>query len=148
MRFRLRTLLLAVVIVAALCLGLRNAYQTIRRVTSFNASQFVASMCIEHMKANGDSWPCDWEELRDDYATCLVRSGRDWDFDDLQHRVEINFAADPHHPPSTSPASPQPDFRFLRSRYGQPSHGPNQSPDASIQTYLQSASSQKGEGAE
>ncbi|WP_145348763.1 hypothetical protein [Rosistilla ulvae] len=140
--------MLAVVSVAAICLGLRNVYQTIRRVTSFNASQFVASMCIEHMKANGDTWPSNWEALRDDYAICLGRSGRDLDFDDLQHFVEIDFAADPHHPPSTSPASLQPEFRFLRSRYGQPSHGPNQSPDASIQTYLQSVSMHRGEGEE
>ena len=52
-------------------------------------------MCIEHMEANDGEWPQNWDDLRDDYQTCVDRSGVSWTFDELAACVEIDWDANP-----------------------------------------------------
>ncbi|PHR95215.1 MAG: hypothetical protein COA78_30630 [Blastopirellula sp.] len=95
MQFRLRTLFLAVMIVAGIALGVKNAMQNIEDTQSTFAARLVANMCVSHMEANHQQWPANWEDLRDDFEPCLARSGESWEFDDLENRVEVNWNADP-----------------------------------------------------
>ncbi|WP_442511261.1 hypothetical protein SH528x_002931 [Novipirellula sp. SH528] len=69
--------------------------QNIEAVQSTYAARLVTQMCVAHMKANGDAWPKDWEDIRDDFAPCLARSGQTWTFAELNDRVGVDWHFNP-----------------------------------------------------
>ena len=40
-----------------------------KAITTSYQQEWVASMCVEHMKANNNQWPRSWDDVRDDYQT-------------------------------------------------------------------------------
>ena len=96
MRLRLRTLFLviaAISVIAAVAYYVNSVNQAMR---NSYAVWWAADMVVEHMEANNSQWPQNWEDLRDDYQTCVRRSGQPWQFDELQHRVKIDWDVNPH----------------------------------------------------
>ena len=63
---------------------LRNSY----------AVWWVADMVTVHLAANHGSWPHSWDDLRDDYETCVKHSGRPWTFEELSRRVIVDWNVD------------------------------------------------------
>jgi hypothetical protein len=58
---------------------------------------WVADMVVEHMDANDNKWPKGWDDLLDDYRTCVANTGaQPWEFEELKKRVEIDWNANPH----------------------------------------------------
>ena len=83
------------VLVVALGVGGWAIHRSMDGVRDAYAVWWVANMVVEHLKANGDAWPKNWEDLRDDYQTCVKRSGQPWSFEELRSRVAVDWQADP-----------------------------------------------------
>ena len=98
-RYNLRHLMFAVALVAvatwSIMRGIARARHNIDSAQSTYAARLVARMCVEHMKTNGNEWPRNWEELRDDFGPCLARSGQTWTFADLSRRVGVDWNVNP-----------------------------------------------------
>jgi len=109
--------------------GIRGSY----------AVWWVADMCIEHMKANDGDWPQSWDDLRDDYQTCVARSGQPWTFDELSSRVEVDWDASPIEllPMAGDSAV---DLRVIWLRNGSDVHWSGREPNTMILDYLKSRS--------
>lgn len=96
MRFRIRTLLILIVAAALVAYLVSSLLRTREAIHDAYAVWWVADMVVEHLKANEDQWPSSWDDLLDDYQTCVTRAGaQPWRFEDLKQRVEIDWNADP-----------------------------------------------------
>lgn len=99
---------------------------------------WVADMVVEHMEANSGEWPANWSDLRDDYETCVSRSGRPWRFEELRSRVEVDWSADPQSLLADSAGSDTASFRVIWLRDGTESHWAHAEPNQIILEYLRS----------
>ena len=101
LQFNLKSLMLAVSLAAVLVwtvlMVIARTRHNFEVTRSAYAAQAVAYMCIEHMRANDNSWPKNWDELDDDFAVGIASSGQQWtwEFPDLQHRVDVDWLVDP-----------------------------------------------------
>lgn len=98
---------------------------------------WVADMCIEHMAANDGQWPRSWDDLRDDYQTCVARSGPSWTFADLSSRVEVDWDANPIDMLPVDDDS-NVELRVIWLRNGSDSHWTGHEPNEKILDYLRS----------
>lgn len=117
----------------AVCLGGMGflAYQYVDGViTDAYAQWWVASMIVEHMERNNDSWPHSWDELEESYEICAGRSGKVWAFDDIRSRVHVDFAADP------LKLAKAPGFQVISLRNGKRTHWERREPNEIIWRYL------------
>lgn len=89
--------MIAVVAVAVLALSVVKTVGIMRRGPSTAAAEQVASMCVEFMKANGDRWPRNWDDLRDQQKAWSRRSPDSPDLAELERRVAVDWNADPFH---------------------------------------------------
>jgi len=103
---------------------------------------WVADMCVEHMTKNNGDWPRNWDDLRDDYQTCVARSGHPWSFDELSGRVEIDWDADPHLLASLADGSGIRDFRVIWLRNGSEAHWEGYEPNQIVLDYIRSHAAQ------
>jgi len=98
MRYRLKHMLLVVVVVAlaawSIQIGVRRTRRNIELARSSYAGRLAAEMCVEHMKTNGQQWPKSWDDLADEFGPCLARSGQSWSFAELKQRVGIDWNTD------------------------------------------------------
>ena len=108
--------------------GIRNSY----------AVGWVANMVVEHMKANENQWPSDWDDLQDDYQTCVDRSGQPWSFDELSSRTQIDWEAVPADLLAQSSGHPAAQFRVITLTDGTDSHWQSREPNRIILDYLRS----------
>ena len=108
--------------------GIRNSY----------AVWWVADMVVEHMKANDDLWPKNWDDLRDDYQTCTERSGQPWSFDELSSRTQIDWQAVPTDLLTQSDGHQGAQFRVITLTDGTNSHWQSSEPNQIILEYLRS----------
>jgi hypothetical protein len=135
MRFRLRTLILIVAVlsvVLAIVYYANNVNQTIR---NSYAVWWVGDMVVEHMRANDGQWPQNWDDLRDDYQTCVKRSGQPWQFDELKRRVKIKWDANPNDL-LVDQSDGVPNFRVIWLSDGTDSHWSHQEPNQIVLDYL------------
>ena len=96
MRFRIRTLLIVVAIAALFAFAVSGLMQINNTIRNAYAGWWVGDMVVEHLRANNDEWPKNWDDLTDDYQTCIANAGaQPWDFDELRNRVKIDWNADP-----------------------------------------------------
>ena len=117
MQFRLGTLLIFVAIAAVLSYGAYTLYETRETIHNAYAVWWVGDMVVEHMAANDGQWPDSWEELRDDYQTCVNRSGQPWQFAELRDRVTIDWDVVPGDLVEQQ-TNAIPDFRVIWLRDG------------------------------
>jgi hypothetical protein len=140
LRFRLRTLFIITTVIAAILgiavwpfvramNGVRNAY----------AVWWAADMVVEHLKANDGAWPQDWDDLQDDYQTCVKRSGQPWSFDELQSRVVVDWHADPKQLASLANSNTVPPFRVIWLADGTDNYWESNEPNQIIADYLKSS---------
>ncbi|WP_339744395.1 hypothetical protein [uncultured Rubinisphaera sp.] len=122
--------------VIAIITGLIIAYQANQTIRNAYAVWWVADMVIEHLKANEDRWPADWDDLRDDYETCIRRSGKPWTFEELRSRVVIDFEADVSELKEKSKNSEQPEFRVIWLSDGSATHWSHQEPNTKLLQYF------------
>ncbi len=87
--------MIVVVIAALISLGLSYANRVAQSISGSYAVWWVADMVVEHLDANDGEWPKNWNALRDDYQTCVKRSGRPWEFEQLRTRVAVDWDANP-----------------------------------------------------
>lgn len=106
----------------------RNAY----------AQWWVADMVTLHLDANDQRWPGSWDDLRDDYAACVRRSGEPWTFDELRDRVVVDWNVDTQSLSLASSSTGQPPIRVIWLRDGSSSHWKQHEPNTIIGEYLQS----------
>jgi hypothetical protein len=109
---------------------LRNSY----------AQWWVADMVVLHLEANDQKWPKSWDELRDDYETCVRRSGPAWSYEELTSGVMIDWDADPLSLKSAVQQAGRPPFRVLWLSDGSSSHWESREPNQIIWEYLQTRS--------
>lgn len=62
------------------------------RMANAYAGTWASSMVIEYSKANPGKIPTSWDDLRTAFDTLTVRSGRPFGFDDIKHRINIDWA--------------------------------------------------------
>lgn len=99
-------------------------------------------MIVLHLQGNDDVWPRSWEDLRDDYETCVVRSGGPWSFEELQQRVRVDWNADAKRLASQANAAGPVRFRVIRLADGSDDHYQGYEPNAIVRDYLRDAASQ------
>lgn len=96
MRFRIRTLLIVVAIAAIVAFGISTLMEVNNTIRNAYAGWWVGDMVVEHLRANNDEWPKNWDDLTDDYQTCVANAGaQPWGFDELRNRVKIDWNAVP-----------------------------------------------------
>jgi hypothetical protein len=106
--------------------AIRNAY----------ACSWVAQMVVEHMKGNSGRWPSSWDDLRDDYQTCVTRSGQPWSFAELSRRVDVDWQADPDHLLNDSKGVDHAGFRVITLSDGTAVHWEKSEPNQIVLEYL------------
>ena len=93
-------------------------------------------MVTEHLKANENDWPQSWDDLRDDYETCVARSGQPWTFDEIRHRVTIDFNVNTNELLENGRELTEPNFSVIRLSDGTDSHWEGREPNLIIFNYL------------
>jgi hypothetical protein len=96
-------------------------------------------MVVMHMQANDGQWPANWDDLRDDYQTCVERSGKPWTFTELSQRVVVDWEADPHQLLKQSMGHETAPFRVITLSDGTTSHWDSHEPNQIVFDYLLSA---------
>lgn len=95
MRFHLRSFLIFVAVVGVCVAILVSRLNHANRVAQTAYAQWwAADMVINHLRENPEHWPSGWEDLSDDYDTCVSRSGQPWTFDEIKSRVLIDWEVD------------------------------------------------------
>ena len=102
---------------------------------------WVADMVVEHMEANDGRWPQRWEDLLDDYETCVARSGRPWTFEELRSRVVVDWQADPAQLTAVARQADAPSFRIIWLADGSSSHYQDHEPNQIVCDYLRTKKS-------
>lgn len=92
-------------------------------------------MVVEHMYTNDGKWPENWDDLRDDYQTCVKRSGQPWQFEELKRRVKIDWVVNPDDLMDKQ-TDGAPDFRVIRLADGADSHWSGREPNQIVLDYL------------
>lgn len=99
---------------------------------------WVGDMIVLHLEKTEDHWPRCWDDLKDDYDTCVARAGQPWTFQELRDRVEIDWKANVDDlravPPDSSGDVP---FRVVRLRSGRKGYWAGREPNRMIHRYLQ-----------
>ncbi|MFO0976955.1 MAG: hypothetical protein U0996_11195 [Planctomycetaceae bacterium] len=111
-------------------------YSTNQTLRNSYTVWWAADMVIEHMTANDNQWPASWDDLRDDYETCVKRSGRPWTFDEIQSRVIIDFSVDGKALVASAASLSRPSFRVIWLSDGSDSHWESHEPNTMILNYL------------
>jgi hypothetical protein len=106
--------------------GVRNAY----------AVWWVADMVVEHLEANDGEWPQNWDDLRDDYQTCVNRSGQPWSFEELRSRVVVDWYAKPSELAALANRGSDPPFRVIWLTDGSNNYWEHNEPNKIIADYL------------
>ena len=135
MRFKLRTLFLIVAVPAVFSAIAFYAINVNHSVRNSYAAWWVANMVVEHMQANHGRWPNNWDDLRDDYQTCVKRSGRPWQFDELKRRVKIDWNANPDDL-IRKHADSEVEFRVIWLADGTRSHWAGREPNQIVLDYF------------
>lgn len=126
----------AVLLVAVLAGGGYWLFRVRESIHNSYAVWWVADMVVEHLKANSGRWPAGWEDLRDDYQTCVRRSGEPWTFAELSERVIVDWHADPQQLLQASQGMERPAFQVITLRDGSTSHWGTREPNRIILEYL------------
>lgn len=123
MKIKLWYAMMAVVGIAIMAWSVSLGFQRTRRNLELNrstdAARLVAYLCVSHMKENGQQWPGNWDDLRDDFGTLQSQSALRWTFDELVSRVGVRWDAQPDQLGSESAYPPliwvaeDPDFPFF-----------------------------------
>ena len=96
MRFKIRTLLILVALAAVAAFIISGTLQIKNTIRNGYSQWWVADMVVQHLDANSNQWPRNWDDLRDDYQTCVTNArAQPWEFRELQSRVEIDWGANP-----------------------------------------------------
>lgn len=111
-------------------------YSFNQKVRNSYAVWWAADMVIEHMIANDNQWPTAWEDLRDDYQTCVKRSGEPWTFDEIRTRVTIDFSVNGKALIASAETLDRPAFRVIWLSDGTGSHLQSHEPNTMILNYL------------
>ncbi|MEX2308221.1 MAG: hypothetical protein WD738_11540 [Pirellulales bacterium] len=130
--------IVACILVVALGVGGWAIHRSMEGVRNAYAVWWVADMVVEHLKANNGAWPRNWDELRDDYQTCVERSGQPWSFEELQNRVAIDWRADPSQLAALANRDFTPPFCVIWLSDGTNSHWEHAEPNQIIADYLKS----------
>jgi len=107
-----------------------------QKVRNSYAVWWASDMVIEHMIANDNQWPTNWEDLRDDYQTCAERSGEPWTFGEIQTRVSIDFSVNGKALVASAETLARPAFRVIWLSDGTSSHLQSHEPNTRILDYL------------
>ena len=103
----------------------------------FDLSELIFSACRTlHLAANHEVWPHSWDELRDDYETCVKTSGRPWSFEELSRRVVVDWKADTKK--LERAVADGSDFRVIWLRDGTAASWKGREPNQIVRNYLRS----------
>jgi hypothetical protein len=127
------------ILVVAIGVGAWTIHCSMESVRNAYAVWWVADMVVEHLKANGGAWPQSWDDLRDDYHTCVKRSGQPWSFEELRSRVVIDWRAEPSELAALANQGSDARFRVIWLKDGSNSHWEHAEPNRIIADYLKSA---------
>ena len=128
-------IILAVILIVGLAV-LWFAYDANRAMRNSYAVWWAADMVTEHLKANNNEWPVNWDDLRDDYETCVERSGQPWTFDEIRQRVTIDFKVTTDELLENVRGLTEPNFSVIRLSDGTDSHWQDREPNVIIYKYL------------
>ena len=115
------------------------AYDIDQRIRNAYAVWWVAGMVIEHLKANDDHWPGSWDDLRDDYDTCVQQSGQPWQCEDLRGRVTVDFKTDTTVLKAHVEANENAQLRVIWLSNGSDVHWQSRDPNRLVADYLKRA---------
>ena len=121
MRFRLRSLLLLVLVAgvffAAFAL-VRDTSRKIKHIKNANTIGWVAEMIGNHLEANKGEWPTNWDDLDDDYLEVVCQFGQSWQYEELKDCVEVTWQIKPME--IREQTSEKPTFLRFRDGYSFP----------------------------
>lgn len=137
-----KRIFLAIVVIAAIGCAV-GGYLIDRTTRNAYAVWWVADMVVEHLRANEQEWPRSWEDLQDDYETCVSRSGQPWTFEQLRSRVTVDFNADVEKLRASAKEDSEPDFRVIWLSDGRDDHLGRREPNTIIFDYLRDFSPEK-----
>jgi hypothetical protein len=104
----------------------------------------AALSIISYMERNAEAWPKDWEAVHQGYLSATDLRGLGWD--NLQTRVDIDFAADPAELKKTDLPQGELPFRVIWLRNGKKHHWSGAEPNTLILEYLKKHTEQAGPG--
>ena len=136
LRFRIRTLLIVATLVTVAAIGVSTVIGMKNTIRNAYAVWWVGDMVVEHLKANNDEWPRGWDELLDDYDTCVATVGAaPWEFDELRRRVRIDWNADTNLLASQQ-TDGEPEFKAIWLADGTSSSWTDAEPNQIVLNYL------------
>lgn len=133
------------VLLSILLIGAYSLYRTSEGIRNAYAVWWVADMVIEHMEANSGEWPAGWDDLRDDYQTCIESSGQPWSFEELSRRVVVDWDTDPQQLLRNAAESETATFHVIRLSDGSSAHWKTLEPNQLILEHLRSQKSESDE---
>lgn len=118
MRFRLRTYLILIAVIAVFLWAIISVRRTLELVENAYAAEWAALLLIRHLETNNDQWPTGWSDLVDDFIFCQAKYDAPFSFNTLQEHVEIDWNSDPNtwQNESTNGAPPSRKIIWLRNR--------------------------------
>jgi len=118
-----------------------SVYSVNQNIRNSYAVWWVADMVIEHLRANDNQWPDSWEDLRDDYRTCVDRSGQAWQFEELRSRVSVDFNVDSHALNAAVQQATEAEFRVIWLSDGSTVHWQSHEPNSMVFNYFKGVTS-------
>jgi len=138
LRFRIHTLLIVAALVAVVAFGVGTVIGTMNTIRNAYAVWWVGDMVVEHLDANNNQWPQSWEDLADDYDTCVANAGASpWQFEELKSRVRVDWNANTNDLISRQ-SSGEPDFKVIWLADGTSGSWAGAEPNQIVLDYLNS----------
>ena len=136
LRIRIRTLLIAVAIASLIAFAVSTVMQMKNTIRNAYAGWWVGDMVVEHLRANNNEWPECWDDLLDDYQTCIANAGaQPWEFDELRNRVKIDWDANPGEL-AVQQSNGEPEFKVIWLTDGTTTSWADAEPNEIVLKYL------------
>jgi hypothetical protein len=100
------------------------------------ATMEAAEAFIDYMRANGDDWPQNWEDLRAPFAVIYQRGENSLTFEELKERIDIDFSVDTARLREVGAQSGSNQAKMIRLRSGRQIYWEGAEPNETILKYL------------
>ena len=118
MRYSTRSILIVLAICAIAAAFVASKTRTRTRLESESQQTLVAYLVCDHLLANTNQWPEDWDAL-EPYFKSGYQKQSPWEFDDLKNDIDRDFGI---YGPSLAGVAINPDrsrdFQAIKSRSG------------------------------
>ena len=93
MRYSIRTILIVLIICAVAAAFAASEIRSRARLESEGRQTIVACLVCDHLLANTNQWPSDWDSL-EPYFIARYQKSSPWSFADLKDEIDLDFDID------------------------------------------------------